>query len=364
MTALSAKAVNASENVISTRTQKLFVIAQARMDELTTPGSLVVDNFKEVFDFNGNSFIVFEYLPTGYAIFCEKSGTFLETAPESPSPYLNYTNAIYYGGPQQYFILENNVFTNTITNTQLNANNVMALKEFSQELDKKLTSSKNNKITNYLNNNSSTYNTATRSITETFYVDNYSRLRNLSACGYVNGGYCGYIAAAMLLYYFDSTGHRNVIPGTNSEYYYTSNGKYVLTDKLTEELIDIGEDLGFNPNTTSYAIHRVVKQYLSNKSITGNIDHTSLFTPLFTKFQISQKINNNEPVIIFGDHYSPSHNDTIFHAVLAYGYRATISYDEEIYGTTTYEFIVHFGYDSYPFVYLDGIFGSIYSLSC
>lgn len=365
MIALSAKAVIAPEDAISTRTQKLFVIAQARIDEITTPGSLVVDNFKEVFDFNGNSFIVFEYLPTGYAIFSEKSGTFLETAPESPSPYLNHTNDLYYGGPQQYYILQNEVFSNTITNANLNKSDVVALKEFSQNLDEMLISSKNTNITNYLNNKNSVYSTGSRGITETFYVDNYSRLKNLSDCGYVDGGYCGYISAAMLLYYFDATGHRNVIPGTNSDYYYTnSNNKYVLKDNLTEELIDIGVDLGFSPSTTSYAIHRVVKQYLTSKSITSNIDHTSLFAPLFTKFQISQKINNNEPVIIFGDHYSPSHNDTIFHAVLAYGYRATISYDEEIYGTTTYEFIVHFGYDSYPFVYLNGIFGSIYSLSC
>lgn len=363
MTILSTEATTDTKNTVVVSTQKLLEIAQARMDELTTAGSLVVENCKKISDFDGNYYFVFEYKPIGYAIFSPKSGAFLETAPESPSPYLNCESNLYYGGPQQYYTLENNTFSNTITNSVLTKDDIDTLKDYSRDLDDMLMSSKNTANINYINGKNTTYN-SNRGVSGTYYVNNYARIKNLSSCGYVDGGYCGYIAAAMLLYYFDSTGHRDVIPGTNSNYYYTSNNKYVLTPKLTNELINIGADLGFKPSTTSYAIHRVVKKYLANKSITGNIDHTSLFTPLFTKFKISQIIDDSEPVIIFGSLYSPSHNKSIDHAVLAYGYKATISYDEESYGTTTYEFIVHFGYNAYSFVYLNGVFGSIYSLSC
>ena len=363
MTTLTAKAISETRAENVQNIQKLLTLAQVRMDELTASGLLAVENCKEITDFDGNKLVVFEYSPTGYAIFSPKTGTFLETAPESPSPYLNRSSNLYYGGPKHYYVFDNDTFLNTITAMRLTEGDILALEDYSKKLDDMLMSSKSTNTLNYLNGKSADC-SSTRSVSGTYYVNNYSRIKNLSSCGYVGGNHCGYIAAAMLLYYFDSTGHRDVIPGTNSDYYYTENNKYVLTTKLTNELISIGVDLGLNPTTTSYAIHRVVKKYLSNKSISGNIDHTSLFTPFFTKFKISQIIDDSEPVIIFGSLYSQSHNSSIDHAVLAYGYKATISYDEESYGTTTYEFIAHFGYTTYPFVYLNGVFGSIYSLSC
>lgn len=323
-----------------------------------------IDIQKILLGFDGSEYCLFEYSPTGYAIFDMKSGLFLESTASSYSPYTGYNENIYYAGPGQYYYFSKNEYTHLLDNIKLSKADVFALTNNNEEITALLRTNIDNQVVNYINDTGVTLPPVRAS--QTYYVSDYNRLMNLKYCGYITGGYCGYIAAAMLLYYFDSSGHRDLLPGNNNQFYWTSNGSYVLsTSNVTSPLISIGSSLGYGNSTTSYSIHRVMKKYLSNKGITSNLNHTSLFAPLFTKYQIYSRIaNSSEPVIIFGSLVSPTNGSSINHAVLAYGCKLTITYNNNGYGTNSYEFIAHFGWDNRTNIYINGIFGSIYSLSC
>lgn len=330
-----------------------------KVQSIETKEKLKISAYKSMQDFNGNPYVLIECEPVGYLIYHPESAQFVEYAADSPSPFLGIEGDLLYGGPTQYYYKKaDGSYQNTLERERvLAAEDLQSLASQSDYLQKELIKQSDTAALEYTQKRF--VSRAAAASTQTFYITQSSKLSGLDKCGYYcppgSGGICGYIAAAMMLYYYDVTGHRDVM---DDKYYYNYNGKK-LSAEFTKVLLQVGKDLGYGDSTTSVTIHYTVKEYLKRRGITSNTDHTSRYTPLFTFGTIGLLLESNQPVIIFGNLYSPSHGKNINHAVLAYGYHATVTGNKIL-----FQFIVHFGYDNYRQVTLSGVFGSIYSLKC
>lgn len=332
------------------------LLIQDKVHSIETNSSLAISAYKSLQDFDGNPYLLIECDPVGYLIYHPESTRFVEYAADSPSPFLDIEGELLYGGPTQYYYKQaDGSYQNTLDKEQiLEQEEIKELAPQSKKIQKELIKQSDTAVLEYTQKKFAPKVMASK-LTTTFYITSYGKLSDLDKCGYMDGGVCGYIAAAMMIYYYDVIGHRDVM---DDKYYYNYNGKK-LSSALTQHLLQIGKDLGYGTSTTSVAIHYTVKEYLKRRGITSNTDHTSRYVPLFTSTTIALLLEKNQPVIIFGNLYSPSHGKHINHAVLAYGYKATLNGSD-----MSFEFIAHFGYDAYRQVTVSGAYGSIYSLKC
>lgn len=357
----------------NTRLQRINKIFQSRINAIQENSYLKVSSIKQLIDFHNNQYTLAEYSPTGYAIMNEESGQFLEYSAESLSPFLGYDKNLYYGDPTQYYIKTNqgfylNLFTNQVADLEKQA----ALTEYCDIQYQSLCKNSDQNVSTYLTKqvvNQEIEKAATLQnagyTEDTKYVSYSTRLSNLANPGYIErgNGVCGYIAAAMLLYYYTSSGRRYI---TSKDDYYTQNGKYYINKKLTVYLVDnFRKTLNLDYSTTAQAIYKLVSNYITvfcrNRGLDASgISHSKIFAPFIIKSNIAGHIYENRPVILFGSLYSPTSSKYINHAVLAYGYYMYMSGS-----TIMYQFIVHFGYPNYSKVYLnERALGSYYVLSC
>ncbi|MGN0639939.1 MAG: hypothetical protein ACI4JT_03200 [Oscillospiraceae bacterium] len=187
-------------------------------------------------------------------------------------------------------------------------------------------------------------------------VDNYSFFTKLNNCGYTTidgNGICGYIAAGMLLTYEQVTNGGGVVPSS----YYSGNSSsgYSISTSFPKNLYNIGKSLGYGTSTTSIEIHYTVDKYLTDRGITAN--HTSLFVPIANNVVIASNIDNDRPVIWFGDVINNTYDDrtNLTHAIVIYGY------DFNLIGG--YSYVAHFGWNNANIVTFNGILGSLYTFS-
>lgn len=357
----------------STHLYRLNKIFQTRIDAIQENNCPKVSVIKQLNDFQGNQYTLAEYTPIGYAILNEESGQFLEYSATSPSPYLGKESRLFYGGPTQYFIkTEQNEYIDLFTDQAINREKQISLEESCSLQYQSLLKNCDEMVSTYLTKQFVAQDTeniisiqSSGYTEDTKYVSYSTRLSNLDNPGYISrgDGVCGYIAAAMLLYYYTSSGRRYI---TSKDDYYTKNGKYYIDEKLTTYLVDdFRKTLNLDYSTTAQAIYKLVSNYITvfyrNRGLDASgISHSKVFAPFIIQSNIASHIYNNKPVILFGSLYSPTSNKYINHAVLAYGYYMYMSGS-----VMMYQFIVHFGYAGYSKVYLnDRALGSYYVLSC
>lgn len=315
-----------------------------------------IESTRKIADFSGNSYYLIECSPTGYMIFHPDSGHFIEYSPQIHSPFYEYkTNTIYYNGPNEYYIKNTKgQFYHIFDKEILNNENISQIKEGASSIDKQLKSNKNMIVLNYINGVSnetlaSAYdkeklNTPKSSeVNGWTYINQYSIIKNMSNCGYISGGKCGYIAAGILLTYKKAIGAYNCV--TYNTHYTKTNNIYSIKTALPTALYNTGVSLGYGASTTSVAIHYTVNKWLSDRNITVN--HTSLYAPLANNVVIITHIANDRPVIWFG--YITGTGD---HAVVLYGYKVTLG---------VYHYVAHFGWTGDSEVYFNGVVGSIYT---
>lgn len=153
----------------------------------------------------------------------------------------------------------------------------------------------------------------------------FSQLTTRIQIGYIDGGYCGYIAAGLILNYWHRRGY-NVI---SSSYLGTTgfNG-----GSFTSYLYDnIGRPLGFSHDTLPWQIRDVLNRYCSNKGISATSGWWA------AQLYAQSEINQSRPIILMGNFINPASGDAQRHAVVAYGYDTGSS--------GTYK--VHYGHPGY-----------------
>lgn len=343
--------------------------------------NVVYNNQKNLHDFAGNNYTLTECSPIGYMITCDDSAELVEYSATSPSPYLNYNSNLYYGGPTKYFVLHGDNYIHTITNETTNATALnAALYPVSTSLHESLVQDVNTLALDYIQNAAQSpiqpYTYTSGNFT---YVNNADYFKNLSssespysAFGYkmgyttytLNGetyGLCGFIAANILLGYYDT-----FVDGS----FITSNcmagsgvNRYFSNISLTTELVQIGQALNvpITVGTTSTSIRRVLNQYFDNHNI--NAGSYDMVVPFFSGTTLKNKINDNIPVILFGSMYDPSSSiiaSWVAHAVVVYGYCKNSS------GINNWGFMAHYGWPNYTQVTVnvdvDSTFGSMYNI--
>ena len=288
-----------------------------------------VEATKTLVDFSGNEYKLVECNPSGYYIVHPESGVIVEYSTNSPSPYEGYNTGLYYCGPTYYYIKSGDAYTHTITNENLNVEDVAEAVEVSNRLNTQLIACEDENAVNFIEGNTSEFSTdtATRSLSSTdYWVTSYTWFKNLtSGFGYVSGGYCGYIAANLILKYWNYRG------GISLHWVYAITN----STELTNALISIGEDLGYSANSYAWTIEDVVDEFCSQNSLPGNA------TWALTNIGIQTEIGTNQrPCILFGNLENAGN-----HAVVVYGYNL---YESP--GYTTY--ICHFGWNNYSEVHL------------
>lgn len=321
-----------------------------------------IENISPLYDFAGNEYTLIECAPTGYMIYHNKSGNFVESSAVAVSPYNGCIGEKYYGGPNEYYerkqIDGNDIYSFTKGDKILSDTEVDRYSYTSDLVCRALTDEKKETVINYIENNKPMNTAIAKSNNYGNFtcVNNYNFFIKLKDCGdtTIDGnGICGYIAAGMLLTYEQITNGGGVVP---SHYYSgnTSSG-YSISDTFPKKLYDIGKSLGYGTNTTSVAIHYTVEKYLSYREIEAN--HTSLYVPIGNNAVITSKIKNNRPVIWFGNITSNSFDDrrNLTHAVVIYGY--------DVKPIGGYNYVAHFGWTGANIVTFNGILGSIYTFS-
>ena len=313
---------------------------------------MTLENVKELQDFDGNTFYVGECLPTGYFIYNPMTDTVVESSQRGISPYYNSVGELYYGGPTYYYTLLNNTYTHTIDSDEVLTNDSVAVLqancESAYEMLVEKASVRNDEVSLL----------AIEDDDKTIKHPEF--FQNLSHCGYISvgDGICGFIALGMIIAYNDKYINDDIM---NDSYWEDPANKTLLNSKNTSGLTISADtviskklyDLDPKDSTTAIHIHDVSEKYLDEVGLTA--DHTSRVKPFFTESTVRNHIDDDIPVILFGNVPYQYKDGSCNHAVVAYGYSA----DKD-------SFIVHYGWESsyYPDVKIDlGYFslGSIYA---
>lgn len=357
----ATEAVNQSDSVLDTSCEETFFIEQELYTKFENDLARFIDadpelghtfqisEIKPLYDFAENLYYVIECDPTGYLIYHANSRTCMEYSLYCESPYLNCKDNIYYGGVTNYYVVEGDQLVHPLSNEVLTSEDIAQLTALCAENDEKLTTKAAEESTNLL----------AASGGETVYVTGSSIISNLSSVdsfGYytdgTSGGNCGYVAAALLLLYYDCVASDRFIDDAkylspegnayrgrssgmnlNSGYYNLAKYLYVVHGKLDGEYCNGTAAYEQNDSIARFrGINNVISDYLasnSNVSVEGNgrlmIDVGTVYTELFS---------TRKPVIMFGlidKSLMPSNSaepsspisgaeGTVKHAVLAYGY--------------------------------------------
>lgn len=337
-------AISSMPTTKDVRTQALF---EAYINTTSNGTDISISAIKYASDFAGNRFTVIECKPTGYYIFHESSGIFVEYSISSMSPYIDYYDNLYYGGPKGYYIKENSTYKNTVIDETINYDSESELSIYSSELALNLMKGKDQKVLDFINNNSISSLNLSDAAADTVgvlstpvYIPNSYYLSQLSTnCGYKNGGYCGYIAGNLILYYWEKRMGSNSIVDS---WYLQPNRSGLYGYRLTNCLYYIGVGLGYGASTVGWQMRNVLISYCNSNGISA----TSSW--YIFDGNAADEIDSGRPVILFGSFWNVQTNSGyISHAVTAYGYNSST-------------YIVHYGWDGYPMIFLNHlIFGTM-----
>ncbi|QAT51077.1 hypothetical protein EQM14_15590 [Caproiciproducens sp. NJN-50] len=325
-----------SDNAKSSGTERIESFVDTKIDAANA--KISVSNTKILHDFAGNEYKLVECSPAGYYIIHPESGIVVESSVQSQSPYEGLNADLYYGGPTYYYVKSGNSYKHTILGTIISDADAAA--QDCQKINKALISQTNKVVSDYLNGKTSKSPTnQLQSAGKNHWVNSYTWFRNhKSGFGYVSGGYCGYVAANLILKYWDNCRGKIKL---------SSRDRPVNSTTLTNDLIDVGKDDGYGASTYAVDIAKVINDFCYNNSLPQSASwHVG------TSGMINEMNYYKRPVILFGNLEGAGN-----HAVVAYGYN-----EDENPGD--YTFICHFGWNGSSEVHIcslpDGtsIFGS------
>ncbi len=311
---------------------------------------------RDLYDFSGNLYWLIEFEPYGYAIYHPIAKIFSEFSTTAVSPYLGFDD-ILYGGPSFYYVQEDNVYVNTQSGEEISIVNASQDEVTRSTSADQLTEIYNQFIV-------SANNPATRVADTVYLLPQAYYFQKLYSFGFNALGTCGQLAASIMLSYYANYVNVNFVPENYitplsgpSTNFQSWTSMPALSDDLHQELIDITEELGLSLATTGSSIRTILAAYYEDHSI-GGVTPSVLTSPFFIDTQMRNIINDNRPMLMFGNLTLPGGSKGN-HAVVCYGYRVT--------SNVTY-YKVHMGYTGYTSVELanqwsKNVFGQIYSIT-
>ncbi|MEL7654966.1 MAG: hypothetical protein AAGU75_03545 [Bacillota bacterium] len=337
---LSLLSIHASAFALTSELQNIkaerenFVFA-SKIEEIqpTEPeGHINISGFttRELTDFAGNKYTLIECEPSGYLIYHDDSGVFVESSLESPSPYKSYSGVLYYGGPTNYYAEKAGKLIHTLTKEEVSPTTSRTANTFSVQMADMLLRQKDLDVLGYIEQGAPMKNTFPTSAGDT-YVEDYYTIRNLkikAQMGYLDGGYCGYIAGGMAMLYLQVHSGLLIIPPSK---YLNSAGNQFKGDTFTSHLASYGS----SSSTTASSLSSALNGYFNE----NHYIVSASWGLLVSGNTIKNGIANDQPMMLGGQYYSDPNNPggstgDIMHFILAYGYNNT-------------EFIVHYGWANY-----------------
>lgn len=303
--------------------RNLYTLVNKHID--VNMGDLSIAAVKDLQDFDGNGFTLFELAPTGYIIYHNDSGEFVEYAAGSPSPYTGMSGDLYYGGMTEYYCKQGDTLTHTLDSSlSFNASEISSIAVYSGEIAERLNADIKQDYLDFINGKTSSCEVevirsepaATRASNSAriSMTDFFPRLINENQFGYVNTGACGYIATNLILAYNYFSYDYGLV---NPEYVDFGN-KCLKGNLLTKYLITLD---GHDPNqylegTTATTIFNMFDSYMNQ------VNNYYAWTWSWRLFDIDAKvtIDSGFPVVLFGSLIMPDGSGRGNHAVVAYDY--------------------------------------------
>lgn len=338
--------------------QRLVILTEAYIEE-GFGSSLSIDRIKTLRDFDGNAFILFELLPTGYLIYHENSGKYVECASESSSPYLNVQGELYYGGMMAYYYRDGDLLRHTLTEETVAASETGAFAEASRKTDAALVQTAETTNLAYLEGETNTvpavfsqgnaYTSASAQSSVTPRISMESFFENLDTDDKLGGRYgkiCGYISSNLIIGYNYFAYDYGLISDPS---YVDMENKTMNGPKLTNKLLEIAgkNSLAANPGGTGASdAYGYVGDYLNT---VNNLRAWSYGWRLFD-WEAHATIDAGHPAAIYGNLVDVENpNEKINHAVVAYDYNEKR------------QLIVHYGWPNYTRVLIDsGLIGTTF----
>lgn len=322
---------------------QLEVYIYESMIQYEGKGQLQISDIKTIKDFAGNKYTIIECEPNGYFVYHNTSGKFIEFAIESISPYKSYSKNLYYAGPTQYYIKNGNEYQHLIDkNKIIDESTAQDFVNTCNVVEKKLYDSKNQKILDFINqkitfNKSSSIliqessNIISPQLVTYQYIPNYTYISTLTQFGENIYGTCGYIAAIIVLYYWQRRMPSQWIIHPS---WYNSTG--LVGNILHDYLLYYGN---YQADTIATDIMNVLNIYCNIQIVNAQAGWWLFATGS------AVELSSGRPFILFGSLYSPPDGYNVNHAVVVYGTEIVSAGS----GSTT-RFIAHYGWTGYTHV--------------
>lgn len=120
-----------------------------------TNRKLQISQIMKISDFDGNTYTLVECAPSGYMIYHDASGIFVESSPVVNSPFYGNSGTYKYVGPNEYYIIDSNsVCRDVLSDTVVDVAILSNLAEKSDIINQTLVANKNDYILDYVNSKS------------------------------------------------------------------------------------------------------------------------------------------------------------------------------------------------------------------
>ena len=290
----------------------------------------------------------------GYGVFYKDTFEMLEYSPIGSIPVLE-NNEMYYCGPQNFYIKENDQFINVVTKERKNicSEEIERFKEKTQEMFKKEIS-ENDRKTNAAKPYTRSKNTypsvdensliVVDDYTTGTYIENFRYFLQNPKHGDNTSGTCGSVASQLLLTYNNYYNDRRII--TNGSYLNSDNpNTYSDPGAFTAMILGSSNDYysyiqGYVEigNCSTYtSIYNGLTSILNGTSVSYNLHKYEASSGSIGTYRIQTEINNNRPTIVGMSQNLGGSN----HWVVAYGYK-NYTYPNEV-GTYS-GYVVHYGW--------------------
>lgn len=165
--ATNAASISAADDV--QKTARITTIFNMYIDELESQANTLlelsgddmidiqIEQVSVIYDFAGNEYTLVECNPSGYIIYHNASGTFVEASAIAESPYAGCKGEKYYGGPNEYYFKKNvdgeEIYCYTKTEEEFCTDEMTAYVEKSELINSALVENENTTVLNYVERN-------------------------------------------------------------------------------------------------------------------------------------------------------------------------------------------------------------------
>lgn len=322
-------------NVFYSAIAELQEFAFEDSDMATSRMSLDMNIYRivELRDFAGNLYTLVELSPFGYMIYHNDSGVIVERSPTAFSPFIGLYGDLYYSGFGHYFVRnENGDLLHLSTEEVIYAYIAEAYDwaSHSSAVAENFIAHADVQVLDYTAYGTVAIQPLITPLNPWTHVNYDTFIRNQSISN-STGPYCGFVALAILIGYFDHvTANRNmgIINASASPVHVT--GRQQIHSRIQQSFVnhlrDIGQSRGYGRYRNNITQTRNVgRQYFQNRQVWNNItDELRVTAQAASDARIMNNISASRPVIVAGDGLpgrDPANNPIGRHAVVAYGFR-------------------------------------------